>query len=52
MRFRHALRPEGYPLPPTIWLELVLRPAFFFDRDPRMTFNPGTLSPSAKSGTQ
>jgi len=52
MGFRHAPQPEDYPLLPTIWHELTLRPAFFFDRDPSMTFNPGTLPASGNSGTQ
>ncbi|MDE2445958.1 MAG: hypothetical protein KGO94_07250 [Alphaproteobacteria bacterium] len=41
--FRHAPRPEDFPILPTFWHEMTLRPAFFFDRDPSMTFNPGTL---------
>ena len=52
MGFRHAPRPEDYPLLPTFWHELTLRPAFLFDRDPSMTFNPGTLPASGKSETQ
>ena len=43
MGFRHAPRPEDFPLLPTFWHEITLRPAFFFDMDPSMTFNPGQL---------
>ncbi len=39
--FRHAPRPEDFPILPTFWHEVTLRPAFFFDMDPSMTFNPG-----------
>jgi primary-amine oxidase len=41
MGFRHITRPEDFPILPTFWHEMTLRPAFFFDRDPSMTFNPG-----------
>ena len=41
MGFHHAPRPEDFPIMPTTWHELTLAPAFFFDRDPSMTFNPG-----------
>jgi primary-amine oxidase len=41
MGFRHAPRPEDFPVLPTFWHEMTLRPAFFFDMDPSMTFNPG-----------
>ena len=43
MGFRHAPRPEDFPVLPTFWHEMTLRPAFFFDHDPSMTFNPGLL---------
>jgi primary-amine oxidase len=43
MGFRHAPRPEDFPILPTFWHEVTLRPAFFFDMDPSMTFNPGEL---------
>lgn len=43
MGFRHVPRPEDFPILPTFWHEVTLRPAFFFDRDPSMTFNPGML---------
>lgn len=43
MGFRHAPRPEDFPVLPTFWHEMTLRPAFFFDHDPSMTFNPGQL---------
>ena len=48
MGFRHVTRPEDFPVLPTFWHELTLRPAFFFDRDPSMTFNPGQVSPAQK----
>lgn len=41
--FRHAPRPEDFPIMPTLWNEFTLAPAFFFDRDPSMTFSPGAL---------
>ena len=44
MGFRHVLRPEDFPILPTFRREATLRPAFFFDRDLSMTFNPGTLT--------
>jgi len=47
MGFRHVPRPEDYPILPTYWHEVTLRPAFFFDKDPSMTFNPQLL-PSPK----
>ena len=43
MGFRHAPRPEDFPILPTFWHEVTIRPAFFFDMDPSMTFNPGQL---------
>jgi primary-amine oxidase len=49
MGFRHTPRPEDFPLLPTFWHEMTLRPAFFFDRDPSMTFNPGQLQPQGKT---
>jgi primary-amine oxidase len=39
MGFRHLTRPEDFPILPTFWHEMTIRPAFFFDRDPSMTFN-------------
>jgi primary-amine oxidase len=41
MGFRHVTRPEDFPILPTFWHEMTIRPAFFFDRDPSMTFNSG-----------
>jgi len=49
MGFRHAPRPEDFPILPTFWHEVTLRPAFFFDRDPSMTFNPGLISTAPKN---
>ena len=45
MGFRHAPRPEDFPILPTFWHEMTLRPAFFFDHDPSTSFNPGELAP-------
>jgi primary-amine oxidase len=41
MGFRHVTRPEDFPILPTFWHEMTIRPAFFFDRNPSMTFNSG-----------
>ena len=41
MGFRHITRPEDFPILPTFWHEMMIRPVFFFDRDQSMTFNPG-----------
>jgi primary-amine oxidase len=41
MGFRHITRPEDFPILPTFWHEMTIRPAFFFDMDPSMTFNSG-----------
>jgi primary-amine oxidase len=41
MGFRHVTRPEDFPILPTFWHEMTLRPVFFFDMDPSMTFNSG-----------
>lgn len=41
MGFRYVTRPEDSPILPTFWHEMVIRPAFFFDMDPAMTFNSG-----------
>ncbi len=41
MGFRHVTRPEDFPVLPTFWHEMTMRPAFFFDMDPSMTFNSG-----------
>jgi primary-amine oxidase len=43
MGFRHATRPEDFPILPTFWHETTLRPAFFFDKDPSSGFNPTPL---------
>ena len=40
MGFRHITRPEDFPILPTLWHEVELRPAFFFDRNPSFTLNP------------
>ncbi|NMD09469.1 MAG: hypothetical protein GYA66_15975 [Phyllobacteriaceae bacterium] len=39
--FRHVTRPEDFPILPTFWHEMTIRPAFFFDMDPGFTFNSG-----------
>ncbi len=49
MGFRYTPRPEDYPFLPTFWHEMTLRPAFFFDRDPSYTFNPGSLPLTANT---
>jgi primary-amine oxidase len=41
MGFRHVTRPEDFPILPTFWHEMSIRPVFFFDLDPSMTFNSG-----------
>jgi primary-amine oxidase len=45
MGFRHVTRPEDFPILPTFWHEMTIRPAFFFDRNPSMTFNSGYVQP-------
>jgi primary-amine oxidase len=45
MGFRHVTRPEDFPILPTFWHEMTIRPAFFFDRNPSMTFNSGHALP-------
>jgi primary-amine oxidase len=39
MGFRHPPRPEDYPILPTYWHEMTLRPFRFFDRDPSSRLN-------------
>ncbi len=39
--FRHLTRPEDFPILPTYWHEIKIRPAFFFDMDAGATFNSG-----------
>jgi primary-amine oxidase len=45
MGFRHAPKPEDFPILPTFWHEMTLRPAYFFDRDPSSKLNPKFASP-------
>jgi primary-amine oxidase len=40
--FRHLTRPEDFPILPTYWHEIKIRPAFFFDMDAAATFNGGS----------
>jgi primary-amine oxidase len=40
MGFRHITRPEDFPILPTLWHEMTLRPANFFSRDPASLLNP------------
>ena len=40
MGFRHAPYPEDFPILPTLWHDVTLRPARFFDRDPSSKLNP------------
>jgi primary-amine oxidase len=44
MGFRHIPRPEDFPILPTLWHEMTLRPANFFSRDPASTLNPEFLT--------
>jgi primary-amine oxidase len=37
--FRHAPRPEDFPILPTFWHKMTLRPYRFFDRDPSSRLN-------------
>jgi primary-amine oxidase len=39
MGFRHAPKPEDFPVLPVLWHEMTLRPAYFFDRDPSSRLN-------------
>lgn len=39
MGFRHPPRPEDFPILPTYWHEMILRPFHFFDRDPSSRLN-------------
>jgi len=41
MGFRHITKPEDFPILPTLWHEVTLTPAYFFDRDPSSLLNPG-----------
>ena len=45
MGFRHAPKPEDFPILPTFWHEMTLRPAYFFDRDPSSKLSPEFASP-------
>ncbi len=48
MGFRHVTRPEDFPILPTFWHELTIRPTFFFDRSQSMTFNSGHDQPAGQ----
>ncbi len=45
MGFRHVPKPEDFPILPTFWHEMTLRPAYFFERDPSSKLNPEFASP-------
>jgi primary-amine oxidase len=45
--FRHAPRPEDFPILPTFWHEFTLRPYHFFDRDPSARLNADYAPPLA-----
>ena len=40
LAFRHITRPEDFPILPTMWMGFMLKPAYFFDRDPSSFQNP------------
>jgi primary-amine oxidase len=50
MGFRHAPRPEDFPILPTFWHEFTLRPYRFFDRDPSSRLNPDYAPPVEQAG--
>jgi primary-amine oxidase len=43
--FRHAPKPEDFPVLPTMWHDFTLRPAFFFNRDPSSKINAEYAAP-------
>ena len=47
--FHHIPKPEDFPLLPTTWREVTLRPVNFFDFDPSATFNPSALPSTASA---
>lgn len=48
--FRHAPRPEDFPILPTFWHEFTLRPYHFFDRDPSSRMNTDYAPPLEQAG--
>ncbi len=50
MGFRHVTRPEDFPILPTFWHEVTLRPSSFFVMDPSMSLNP--TEPSMEIGSE
>ncbi len=47
LSFRHVTRPEDFPVLPTLWHEIRLRPMHFFDRDPSHDLAPRFAKPAA-----
>lgn len=45
MGFRHAPKPEDFPVLPVLWHEMTLRPAYFFERDPSSRLNAEFSAP-------
>ena len=45
MGFRHAPKPEDFPILPTFWHEVTLSPAYFFERDPSSKLNAEAAPP-------
>ncbi len=48
--FRHAPRPEDFPILPTFWHDFTLRPYRFFDRDPSSRLNTNYAPPLEQAG--
>jgi primary-amine oxidase len=48
--FRHAPRPEDFPILPTFWHEMTFRPYHFFDRDPSSRLNVDYAPPLEQAG--
>ena len=46
--FRHATRPEDWPILPTRWFEFRLRPYGFFARDPSHDVAPHYVNQAGK----
>ncbi len=45
MGFRHLPKPEDFPILPTLWHEVTLSPAYFFERDPSSKLNSEIAPP-------
>ena len=48
LSFRHITRPEDFPVLPTRWHEIQLRPVHFFARDPSHDLAPRFAKPAAQ----